>query len=429
MNRRVVVTGLGCISPVGHSPRDAWATACAGRSGVDVIRRFDADGFPTKIAAEVKNFDLGRWLDADRVKTFEKAGPHIQFGVAAAVQAMQDAGLSDGLPGDPARLGVYLGSGEGSQDFPLFMRLLSESIDELDRGDTSRFTELGLRHMDAEFERNQEPNVLSARIAGLFGAEGPNLNSLTACAASAQAIGEGTGLIREGQADVMIVGGSHSMIHPFGLTGFCLLTTLSTRNEDPTHASRPFDRERDGFVLGEGAAMLVLEEYEHARRRGAEVYGEIIGYGVASDAYRITDIPADGNGIARAMRQALGDAGLNAGELSYLNAHGTSTSANDRTETRAVRSVFGEAARGLPMSSTKGSTGHLVAACGALEAMFSMFVLKEQVMPPTANYEFPDPECDLDYVPGGAREGLVETVMSNNSGFGGQNVSLIFRRS
>ncbi len=429
MNRRVVITGIGCISPVGHDPLSAWKRACEGKSAVQTIRRFDATGFPTTIAAEVSDFDVGRWVPAELVPGLAKAGPNITFGLAAAVQAMRDSGLQDKpLTGDPSRFGVYLGSGEGSQDFDMLTRMIMASLDQTERCDFSRFSDLGVQWMDAEYERQQEPNVLVGRIAGLFGAQGPNMNCLTACAASAQAIGEGTEMIREGLADVLITGGAHSMIHPFGLTGFTLLTALSTRNDAPEQASRPFDRERDGFVLGEGAAMLILEEYEHAKRRGAKIYGEVRGYGVASDAYRITDIPVDGNGIARAMQHALRNASLNPEDISYVNAHGTSTGANDKTETRALKTVFGDYAPRLPISSTKGATGHLVAACGALEAVFSLMALRDQVLPPTANYEFPDPECDLDYIPRTARSlpGQVKTVMSNNSGFGGQNVSLIF---
>ena len=428
MNRRVVITGIGCISPVGNDPLSAWKRVCEARSAVRTIRRFDATGYPTTIAAEVDDFDVSRWLPAELLPTLEKAGPNITFGLAAAVQAMRDSGLQDRPVGDPSRLGVYLGSGEGSQDFEMVTRIITDSMERTERCDFSQFSELGLQRMDADYERQQEPNVLVGRIAGLFGAEGPNMNCLTACAASAQAIGEGAEMIREGLADVLISGGAHSMIHPFGLTGFTLLTALSTRNDAPEQASRPFDRERDGFVLGEGAAMLILEEYEHAKRRGAKIYGEVRGYGVASDAYRITDIPADGNGLARAMQHALRNASLNPGDISYVNAHGTSTGANDKTETRALKTVFGDYAPRLPISSTKGTTGHLVAACGALEAVFSLMALRDQTLPPTANYEFPDPECDLDYIPRTARSlpGQVKTVMSNNSGFGGQNVSLIF---
>jgi 3-oxoacyl-[acyl-carrier-protein] synthase II len=426
MRRRVVVTGIGCISPVGPSPGEAWKAIQEGQSGVAAITRFDASGFPTRIAAQVPHFELGNWVDADLLPSFSKSGLNIQFGVAAAAQAVRDCGLDTRELLDPSRFGVYLGAGEGAQDFPLFMQLIADSIDDTGSCNLSRFTELGLQRLDPEFEQNQEPNVLAARLAGLFNATGPNLNSLTACAASTQAIGEATELIRCGVTDVMLAGGAHSMIHPFGITGFCLLTTLSTRNESPETASRPFDRERDGFILGEGAAMLILEEFEHASRRGAQIYGEVLGYGATSDAYRITDIPPDGNGMARAMQLSLRDANLNPDDIDYVNAHGTSTKANDKIETLALKTALGAYAQRVPISSTKGATGHLVAACGALEAMFSLLALSDELIPPTANYEFADPDCDLDYVPRQPRERRLTKVMSNNSGFGGQNASLVF---
>ncbi len=424
MQRRVVVTGIGCVSPVGNDPLTAWKAVRNGDSGVARISRFDATNYPTQIAAEVRHFDLSRWM-AD-VATYSKCGANVRYGLAASIQAVEDSGLDLNHLPDPSRFGVYLGGGEGAQDFNLFMGLVAQSADAQGNINLQRFTEAGMHQLDAGFEAAQEPGVLASHVAGLFGAEGPNLNTLTACAASAQAIGEGSELIRRGAADIMIVGGAHSMIHPFGVTGFCLLTTLSKRNDAPEIASRPFDRERDGFVLGEGAAMLVIEDYEHARQRKARIYGEIRGYGVAADAYRITDIPPDGSGVARAMRLSLRHAGLNANEIQYVNAHGTSTSANDRTETVALKSVFGEHAYGIPVSSTKSTTGHLVAACGGLEAIFCLLALNDKTIPPTSNYEYPDPACDLDYVPNTARETPLKHVMSNNSGFGGQNVSLIF---
>ncbi|MBA4031530.1 MAG: beta-ketoacyl-[acyl-carrier-protein] synthase II [Planctomyces sp.] len=426
MRRRVVVTGMGCVSPVGQSPDEAWRAIQAGKSGIARITRFDADHFPTRIAAEVKDFDLRKWISPDVFPSFVKTGPNIQFGVAAALQAVSDSGLETSKLDDPGRFGVYLGSGEGAQDFLLLMKTIVDASGADGSFDLSRFTRQGLATFDVEMEQNQEPSILAGRLAGLFHATGPNLNSLTACAASTQAIGEATELIRSGDADIMLAGGAHSMIHPFGITGFCLLTTLSTRNDAPESASRPFDRERDGFVLGEGAAMLVLEEYEHAARRGARIYGEIVGYGVTADAYRPTDIPPDGEGMARAIGLSLKNARLNPEDIGYVNAHGTSTKANDKTETVALKTALGSHSRVVPISSTKGATGHLVAGCGALEAMFSLLALRDQLVPPTANYEFPDPECDLDYVPREPREKSLRRVMSNNSGFGGQNASLIF---
>lgn len=428
MNRRVVVTGMGCISPVGQTPEDAWQTVLKGKSGVRKITRFDASAFPAQIAAEVSGFDLSKWVSPEIVPSFAKSGLNIKYGAAAATQAMRHSGLDVSRLADPTRFGVYLGSGEGSQDFLLMMQTVAEATMADGNCDLVRFADLAMNSFDAEFEQNQEPSILAGRLAGMFGALGPNLNTLTACAASAQALGEATELIRQGDADIMLSGGSHSMIHPFGITGFCLLTTLSMRNDDPEKASRPFDRERDGFILGEGAVMLVLEEYEHAKRRGATIHGEILGYGVTADAYRPTDIPPGGEGMSRAINLALKNARLNPDQIHYVNAHGTSTKANDKTETSALKSALESHARAVPISSTKGATGHLVAACGALEAVFSLMALRDQRVPPTANYEFPDPECDLDYIPGQARDVKLQHVMSNNAGFGGQNVSLIFSR-
>ncbi|SFH58021.1 beta-ketoacyl-[acyl-carrier-protein] synthase family protein [Planctomicrobium piriforme] len=428
MNRRVVITGLGCVTPVGHDPKTAWKAVCEGQSGIGPISRFNAQGFPTTFAAEVRNFDVANWVSPEVTDSLTGAGLNVRFGMAAAVQAMKDSGLDVSTLPDRTRFGVYLGAGEGPQNFDVFMDMISESRRDAGKWDMDYFTTLALQRLNAAEESQQEPNILAARISGLVGAEGPCSNSLTACAASAQSIGEGTEFIRTGDADIMLVGGSHSMIHPYGVTGFSLLTALSRNNDNPTGASRPFDKERDGFVLAEGAAMLVLEEYEHAKKRGAHIYGEVRGYGVACDAYRITDIPPDGNGLARAMKLALKDARMNVDDISYVNAHGTSTGANDRTETLALKTAFGDQAYKIPVSSTKSMTGHLVAACGGLESIFSLLALNDQTAPPTTNYEYPDPECDLDYVPNTARSMPLKAVMSNNSGFGGQNVSLILTR-
>ena len=422
------MTGIGCMTPVGLTPRDAWNSVKEGRSGIGPITHFDASGFPTTFAAEVKGFQLGEWLAPDVVASLDQSGLNIQFGLAAAVQAMNDSGLEVSSLADRSRFGTYMGSGEGNQNFDVFMGLVADNGNTGDPWSMERFTEQALKRMTPAAEGFLEPSLLSARAAGLFGLEGPCNNTLTACAASAQAIGEGSEFIRNDLADIMLVGGAHSMIHPYGITGFTLLTALSRRNDAPQSASRPFDRERDGFVIAEGAAMMILEEYEHARRRGAKIYGELQGYGVSCDAYRITDIPPDGNGMARAIQIALKNAGVNKEEISYINAHGTSTSTNDSTETLAIKGGFGEQAYKIPVSSTKSMTGHLVAACGALEAIFSLHALAENTLPPTINYEYPDPECDLDYIPNVARQIPVKAVMSNNSGFGGQNVSLIFTR-
>ncbi|HEX6985738.1 MAG TPA: beta-ketoacyl synthase N-terminal-like domain-containing protein, partial [Planctomycetaceae bacterium] len=325
MRRRVVVTGIGCVTPVGNTVAEFWNALKEGKNGIGPITHFDATHFPTKFAAEVKGYDFSKQVaDPER---FSRAGRNIRFAIGAANQAVADAGLRDDHSLDPARFGVYLGAGEGQQDFVLFMQMIAQAQRDGDL-DLEVFTKLGLEQLDAQRELEQEPNMPAGHLASLFNAQGPNLNCLTACAASSQAIGEATELIRRGDADVMLSGGAHSMIHPFGVTGFNLLTALSTRNEDPAHASRPFDRDRDGFVLGEGAGMVVLEELERAKARGATIYGEVTGYGSSADAYRITDIHPEGRGAITCMKMAIKDAGLNAEDIGYVNAHGTSTQVN-----------------------------------------------------------------------------------------------------
>src|SRR5262245_28437254 len=305
------------------------------------------------------------------------------------------------------------------------MKLVNEA--RQDGGvDLERFTQAGLKYLDAQFEMEQEPNMPAGHLAALFNAQGPNLNCLTACAASSQAIGEATEIIRRGDADLMLSGGSHSMIHPFGVTGFNLLTALSTHNDEPTRASRAFDKNRDGFVLGEGAGMLVLEDLDHARARGAHIYGEVVGYGTTADAFRITDTHPEGRGAVSCIQMALRDAGLGSGDIDYINAHGTSTDVNDRVETMAIRKALGKDAYSTPVSSIKSMMGHLIAAAGSVEAITCLLAIRDGVIPPTINYETPDPECDLDYVPNQARQAPVNTALSNSFGFGGQNISLIF---
>lgn len=422
MRRRVVVTGMGCVTPIGNTVESMWQALQEGRSGIDKITHFDASSFPTKFAAEVKGFNLADYVDApDR---FEYAGANIRFAIGAATQAIRDAGLEESQY-DPARFGVYLGAGEGQQDFFLFMKLIAEAQKD-GVFDVAEFTRRGLEQLNPRFEMEQEPNMPAGHLASLFNAQGPNLNCLTACAASSQAIGEATEIIRLGEADVMLSGGAHSMIHPFGLTGFNLLTALSTHNEDPQRASRPFDKKRDGFVLGEGAGMLILEELEHARRRGAPIYGEVVGYGSTADAYRITDIHPEGRGATGCIRMALADAQLNPEDIQYINAHGTSTEVNDKVETAAIKQAFGAQAYKTPVSSTKSMMGHLIAAAGSAEAIVCLLAIRDGVLPPTTNYEEPDPECDLDYIPNAARKGAVRNALSNSFGFGGQNISLVF---
>ena len=422
--RRVVVTGIGCVNPLGHDVPTVWSAIQECRSGVDRTTIFDASSFPTKIASEVKDWDLSK-VGEDPQK-WRLRGRHTNFAAGAAKQAVEASGILDALS-DPTRFGVYLGSGEGTQDFDSFSRMMLAGITE-GGFDMNRFTECGREILDPVVELEQEPNIPSGHLAGMFGAEGPNANCLTACAASSQAIGEATEIIRRGDAEVMLSGGTHSMIHPLGVTGFCLLTALSTRNDEPTKASRPFDRLRDGFVLGEGAGMVILEELEHAKARGAHIYGEVLGYGSTADAYRITDIHPDGRGAIGCMRMAIQDAGLAATDIHYVNAHGTSTQVNDRVETIACKEVFGEHAKDVPVSSTKSMMGHLIAAAGATEMIVCLMAIRDQLLPATTNYENPDPICDLDYIPNEPREAKCDYALSNSFGFGGQNVSLVVGR-
>lgn len=422
MRRRVVVTGIGCVTPVGNSVPELWNALKEGRNGIGPITHFDATHFPTKFAAEVRGYDFSKQVDdPDR---FAKSGRNIKFAIGAANQAVADAGLMDDAKLDPAKFGVYLGAGEGQQDFLTFMQMIAQAQRDGEL-DLEVFTRLGLEQLDAQQELEQEPNMPAGHLASLFNAQGPNLNCLTACAASSQAIGEATELIRRGDADVMLSGGAHSMIHPFGVTGFNLLTALSTRNDDSAHASRPFDRDRDGFVLGEGAGMLVLEELGRAKARGAKIYGEVTGYGSSADAFRITDIHPEGRGAITCMKMAIRDAGLNPEDVGYVNAHGTSTQVNDKVETMAVKGSLGERATNTPVSSIKSMTGHLIAAAGSVEAIACLLAINDGVLPPTINYETPDPECDLDYVPNAAREKKLRHAISNSFGFGGQNISLV----
>ena len=423
--RRVVITGMGCITPLGVRVEELWNNLGIGASGVGLTTVFDAAKFPTRISAEVRGWDITH--EGEQERDWHFCGRHTKFAAGAALQAMRDAGLAGGLTGDPSRLGVYLGSGEGQQDFDAFTSMMTAAI-EGDTLDVAKFTKLGLETLHPLAEVEQEPNMPACHLAGLFNAHGPNLNCLTACAASSQAIGEAAELVRRGDADVMLSGGAHSMIHPFGVTGFNLLTALSTRNNEPTRASRPFDRDRDGFVLGEGAAMVVLEELEHARRRGATIHGELLGYGSTADAYRITDTHPEGRGAASCIRMALADAGIGPEAIDYVNAHGTSTSVNDRVETLAIKNVFGARAYRLPVSSTKSMMGHLIAAAGATELIVCLLAIRDGLLPPTINYEEPDPDCDLDYVPNRAREATCNVALSNSFGFGGQNISLVVGR-
>jgi 3-oxoacyl-[acyl-carrier-protein] synthase II len=424
MRRRVVVTGVGCVTPLGAELETVWTRLLAGDSGIGYITLFDASNFPTKISAEVRNWDLSEV--GEDPEDWKYQGRHTHFAVGAAKKAIADSGIEPARI-DPTRFGVYTGSGEGQQDFHSFTRMMVAAL-EGDHLDLARFTKTGLEILHPISELEQEPNMPAGHLASLFGAQGPNVNCLTACAASSQAIGEAVEIIRRGEADVMLSGGAHTMIHPFGVTGFNLLTALSTYNDEPQKASRPFDRHRDGFVLGEGAGMVILEALDHANARGAHIYGEITGYGSTADAFRITDTHPQGRGAISCIQMALDDARLDPDRIDYINAHGTSTNVNDRVETLAIKQVFGERAYQIPVSSTKSMMGHLIAAAGATELIFCLLAIRDNVVPPTTNYETPDPDCDLDYVPNTAREVPCDNVLSNSFGFGGQNITLIARR-
>lgn len=424
MRRRVVVTGIGVINPMGNDVETMWGGLKAGKSGVGYTTIFDASNFPTKISAEIKNWDITKI--GEDAETWKHRGRHTRFAAGAAKQAVTSSGILN-HQFDPTRFGIYLGCGEGSQDFASFAKMMTAGLVS-GEFDLSAFTRKGLEILDPLAEIEQEPNMPAGYLAGMFGAEGPNSNCLTACAASSQAVGEATELIRRGDADVMLSGGAHSMIHPFGVTGFNLLTALSTSNDNPQKASRPFDRLRDGFVLGEGSGMVVLEEYEHARARGAHIYGEILGYGTTADAYRITDIHPEGRGAIACMKMALADAKVDPSAIQYVNAHGTSTTVNDRVETVSCRTVFGERAMQTPVSSTKSMMGHLIAAAGVTELIVCLLAIRDNVLPPTINYENPDPECDLDYIPNHAREAKCDFALNNSFGFGGQNITVVVGR-
>ncbi|TWT32342.1 3-oxoacyl-[acyl-carrier-protein] synthase 2 [Posidoniimonas corsicana] len=423
MRNRVVITGVGCVTPLGTTVPELWANLLAGKSSVRQTSLFDASKFPTNIASEVRDWSIASVGEDPAV--WEKRGRHTRFAVGAAKQAMEDSGALGTV--EPTRMGVYLGAGEGQQDFGAFSAMMTAAI-QGGEFDLTKFVQKGLELLDPMEELEQEPNMPAAYVAAQFDAQGPNFNCLTACAASSQAIGEAAEIIRRGDADVMISGGAHSMIHPFGVTGFNLLTALSERNDEPERASRPFDQHRDGFVLGEGAAMLILEEYEHAKARGAQIYGELVGYGATADAFRITDTHPEGRGATSCIKMALKDAGIGTSDIDYVNAHGTSTTVNDKVETLSLKQALGEDdARATPVSSTKSMMGHLIAAAGATELIISLMAIKDNKLPPTINYETPDPNCDLDYIPNEARDQQCNIVLSNSFGFGGQNITLIAR--
>lgn len=424
--RRVVVTGMGAVTPLGNSVAENWKNWIAGKSGIGKITLFDASEFPVQIAGEVQKIDGDAWKKRD--PGLRSAGRSTFFALEACQEAIQDSGLKEGNR-DPERMGLYFAAGDWGINFEGFIATVLSSWGNNGKlVDPGRYIFNSRDHLEGNGEHEIQPYMTVRHLARQFGIEGPVSNCLTACAASSQAIGEACEWIRNGDADVVLTGGSHSMIYPFGLAGFSLLTVLSRRNEEPERASRPFDKTRDGFVLSEGAGALVLEELTHARERGAQIYGEVVGYGSTADAYRLTDMDPEGNGARRAVELALRRANLVPEDIDYINAHGTATTVNDSIETLVIKRVFGEKAYQIPISSIKSMLGHLIAAAGATELIACLLAIRDCVVPPTINYEEPDPNCDLDYVPNQARELKVDVALSNSFGFGGQNICLVVRR-
>lgn len=425
MENRVVITGMGAVTPLGLSVRETWSGLLTGRSGIGRITIFDASEFRTQIAGEVKNFDFSRWKWQD--PALEHAARGTFFALQAAEEAFKDSHLKR-FNVHPERFGIYFGAGDSGIDFDPFVQTVSSSFgNEGSLVDKGRYLENSVDHMTGLKELESQPFMTVTHLARRFDIRGPVSNCLTACAASSQAIGEAFEWIRRGDADIVMTGGSHSMIYPLGLAGFSLLTALSTRNSEPQKASRPFDKKRDGFVIGEGAGVLILEELSHALKRNARIYAEVIGYGSTSDAYRLTDMDPEGKGAARAMEMAMRKAGITPDDVDYINAHGTATSVNDAIETLVIKKAMGERAYKIPVSSIKSMLGHMIAAAGVTEAIACVMAMQHRLIPPTINYEEPDPDCDLDYVPNKAREADVEIALSNSFGFGGQNVCLALK--
>jgi beta-ketoacyl-acyl-carrier-protein synthase II len=408
--RRVVITGIGMVSPLGNNVKDTWDGLIKGRSGIGPLTRRDAEKFPVKVAGEVRNFNAVNYVDTKEARKMDR---FTQFAVAASLEAVQDAGIKIGEEIDAERVGVWIGSGIGGMD----------THEEQFR----RFEEKGYKRVSPFFIPMMIPDMASGQVSIFTGAKGINACTVTACASGANSIGDAFKVIQRGDADVMITGGTEAPITDLALAGFSSMTALSF-NPDPETASRPFDKNRDGFVMGEGAGILILESLDSAIRRKTNIYGEIVGYGATADAHHITTPAPGGEGGVRAMKLALDDAELQPADIQYINAHGTSTFYNDLYETQAIKSVFGEHVYQVAISSTKSMTGHLLGAAGAVEAVFSVLAIKEGILPPTINYETPDEELDLDYVPNKARKADVQAVMSNSLGFGGHNVSLVFKR-
>ncbi len=432
VQERVVVTGLGIVSPLGNDVATVWNAMMGRECGIRKTTVFDASTFPTTFDAEVKDFDFTEHLTCPEQHTGCSRGSG--FALGAAVEACRQAGIEIEAPQpgtglDRTRMGVYLGAGEGSLANEAFFASIIRGWDTDEQTmDWEQSTQECLARLTRTHELEQEPNMATAHLAVLTGARGPVRSCLTACAASTQAIGEATMMIRRGDADVMISGGAHSMIHPLGLTGFNRLTALSTRNDSPETASRPFSASRDGFVLGEGAAIVILESLTSAQRRGAEILAEIVGYGSSSDAYRVTDMHPEGRGAVQAMHAALADAGLTYQDIDYINTHGTSTHENDSIETVAIKTVFKERAKQVPASSVKSMLGHLIGAAGAAEFITCILAIRDNVVPPTINLNDRSPELDLDYVPNEPRQMPVNIAMNESFGFGGQNNVVIIKR-
>jgi len=410
MARRVVVTGLGMVTPLGTGVKENWEAVCAGKSGIGPITKFDASDFPTRIGGEVKGFNPEDWMSKQEIRRLD---PFIHFAVASARMAIEESKLKIDSS-NAHRVGCISGSGLGGLEMLEFYH--------------KTLLEKGHRRISPFFIPGMIANMAPGQIAIEFGAMGPNISIETACAASAHAIGEAFRLIREGLVDAMIAGGSEAVLTPLALGGFCAMKALSTRNHEPEKASRPFELNRDGFVMGEGAGMMILEDMEHALQRGAPIYCEIVGYGMSGDAYHVSAPHPDGLGAYLCMKMALDYAGLKPEDVDYINAHGTSTKLNDLTENMAIKKLFGEHAYKLAISSTKSMTGHLLGGAGAIEAIYTVLTIKHGIIPPTINYEEPDPELDLDYVPNVARNAMVKVAMSNSFGFGGTNATLLFKK-
>ena len=408
--RRVVITGMGILSPLGTALDENWKNIVAGKNGIATISQFDATGYPCTIAGEIKNFEPARYMTEKEARKMDR---FIQLGMAAGIDAVRDSGIEVN-ESNAERIGVYIGSGIGG-------------LNTIEAG-TRTLMEKGHRRISPFYIPMSIINMISGNLSIMFGLQGPNLSMVTACATATHAIGEAARLIEYGDADVMVAGGAESAITPTAIAGFGNARALSARNDDPATASRPWDKGRDGFVMGEGAGIVVLEELEHARRRGARIYAELAGFGMSGDAYHMTSPSEGGEGAARCMRNALRNAGINPDQVHYINAHGTSTPQGDKAETNAAKATFGESARRIAMSSTKSMIGHLLGAAGGVEAVYTALAIHHQIAPPTINLHDPDPECDLDYVPNVARAMKIDVAISNSFGFGGTNGTLVMRR-